>query len=120
MHPPEGFETYHLRGNHDQALLDFLENPASYRTWRRFGAGETLLSYEVEPPVDDGSAAEIARDELAERMPASHLRFLQQLEGFVQIGSYHFVHAGARPGIALEDQFARRHDVDPRRIPEFE
>jgi serine/threonine protein phosphatase 1 len=104
LHPPEGFETYHLRGNHDQALLDFLSNPASYRTWRRFGAGETLLSYDVEPPTDNESAAEFARDDLAEKLPESHLRFFRELGSFVQIGGYHFVHAGARPGVPLEDQ----------------
>src|ERR1044072_4910176 len=29
LDPPDGFETHYLRGNHDQALLDFLENPSS-------------------------------------------------------------------------------------------
>ena len=103
LDPPEGFETHYLRGNHDQALLDFLEDPASYRRWRRFGADETLLSYGVEPPAQDETAV-FARDELAEKLPATHLRFLQDLQPFVQIGSYHFVHAGVRPGLSLEDQ----------------
>lgn len=104
LHPPEGFETYHLRGNHDQALLDFLENPSSYRTWRRYGAGETLQSYDVEPPSDSANAEAIARDDLADKLPEAHLRFFQGLEPYVQIGSYHFVHAGARPGVPLEEQ----------------
>lgn len=104
LDPPEGFETHHLRGNHDQALLDFLENPSSYRTWRRFGADDTLLSYDVEPPTEDQSSMAFARDELADRLPEAHLRFLQDLQPFVQIGGYHFVHAGVRPGLPLEDQ----------------
>lgn len=104
LDPPEGFETYHLRGNHDQALLDFLANASSYRTWRRFGADETLLSYDVEPPADNEAAFAFARDELADKLPASHLKFLQDLQPFVQIGAYHFVHAGVRPGLPLEDQ----------------
>jgi serine/threonine protein phosphatase 1 len=104
LDPPDGFETHHLRGNHDQALLEFLEKPSSYRTWRRFGADETLLSYGVEPPADTESAMAFARDELAEKLPAPHLRFLQDLQPFVQIGAYHFVHAGVRPGLPLEDQ----------------
>ncbi|HVP84100.1 MAG TPA: metallophosphoesterase family protein [Rhizomicrobium sp.] len=103
-HPLEGFETYCLRGNHDQALLDFLEEPASYRRWKRFGAAETLLSYGVEPPSDDENSIELARDELAERIPETHLQFFRELQSHVQIGNYHFVHAGARPGVALEDQ----------------
>lgn len=104
LDPLEGFETHYLRGNHDQALLEFLEKPSSYRTWRRFGADETLLSYGVEPPSDTESAMAFARDELAEKLPEPHLRFLQDLQPFVQIGAYHFVHAGVRPGLPLEDQ----------------
>jgi len=105
LRPLQGFETHYLRGNHEQAMLDFLEDPSSYRRWRKFGAGETLESYDVEPPVEnDEAAAAIARDELAERLPETHLRFLHDLGSFVQIGEYHFVHAGVRPGVALEDQ----------------
>lgn len=105
LHPLEGFETHYLRGNHEQAMLDFLENPSSYRSWRRFGAGETLQSYDIEPPADNDEAAAIAaRDELAERLPAAHLEFLRNLGSFVQIGDYHFVHAGVRPGVPLEEQ----------------
>jgi serine/threonine protein phosphatase 1 len=104
LHPLAGFETHYLRGNHDQAMLDFLEEPSSYRTWRRFGADDTLLSYNVEPPSNDGAAAALARDDLADNLPPSHLRFLQTLQPFVQIGAYYFVHAGVRPGLPLDDQ----------------
>jgi serine/threonine protein phosphatase 1 len=105
LRPLDGFETHYLRGNHEQAMLEFLENPSSYRSWRKFGAGETLRSYDVEPPADnDESAIEMARDELADRLPEPHLDFLRNLGSFVQIGDYHFVHAGVRPGVPLEDQ----------------
>jgi serine/threonine protein phosphatase 1 len=104
LSPLEGFETHYLRGNHDQALLDFLEYPESWRRWSRFGGGETLLSYGVTPPEGNATSIENARDELAERLPADHLQFFQTLDAFVQIGGYHFVHAGARPGVPLEDQ----------------
>jgi serine/threonine protein phosphatase 1 len=105
LDPPRGFEAHYLRGNHDQAMLDFLDDPSSYSTWRRFGAEETLRSYGVEPPrTDSDSAAADARDELAQRLPPSHLHFLRTLGSFVQIGDYHFVHAGARPGVPLEEQ----------------
>jgi len=106
LHLPSGFETYCLRGNHEQALLDFLEDPTTYRVWRRYGAAETLQSYDVEPPSEDEAAISIARDELAEKIPASHLRFMRDLPLSVEIGAYHFVHAGVRPGVALEDQSA--------------
>ena len=38
------------------------------------------------------------------RVPAAHLRLLQDLELMVTLGDYAFVHAGVRPGIALDDQ----------------
>jgi serine/threonine protein phosphatase 1 len=37
-------------------------------------------------------------------MPASHHSFLQNLESFICIGDYAFVHAGVRPGTDFEHQ----------------
>lgn len=105
LQPTEGFETHFLRGNHDQAMLDFLDNPMSYRVWRRFGAAATLSSYGVEPPPDNDEA-EISRahDELLDNLPQAHIDFLRNLASYVQIDDYHFVHAGVRPGVSLEEQ----------------
>ncbi len=104
LHLP-GWETTFLRGNHDQAFLDFLGDPNFYRAWRNFGAPETLLSYGVMPPrFDDEKAFSKARDELAEKCPPSHLRFLADLALTHEEGDYLFVHAGIRPGIPLDKQ----------------
>lgn len=99
-------EIHFLKGNHEQALLAFLDQPERGGPWIGFGGAETLLSYGVAPPAEtDGPEAYLqARDELLERMPASHLRMLQQLELMVVVGDYAFVHAGVRPGVALEAQ----------------
>jgi serine/threonine protein phosphatase 1 len=98
-----------LKGNHEQALLAFIEEPESGPPWLRFGGQETLISYGVLPPAPeeglDGLAR--ARDELLERMPAAHLRLLQRLELMVVVGDYAFVHAGVRPGAPLEAQEER-------------
>jgi len=103
--PPEGFKPHYILGNHDQTLLDFLENPSLFRDWREFGGRETLLSYAVTPPRFDNEAAYTqARDKLRSVMPQSHLDFLGSLQFSVTIGSYHFVHAGVRPGVALDRQ----------------
>ena len=37
-------------------------------------------------------------------MPQSHIDFLRRLELCVTYGDYIFVHAGLRPGVAVEDQ----------------
>jgi serine/threonine protein phosphatase 1 len=97
-----------LKGNHEAAMLDFLEEPATAAAWLSFGGAETLAAYGVPPPEDNEGEAGMARarDELLERMPASHLRLLQGLELMLQVGDYAFVHAGVRPrtGLAAQDE----------------
>ncbi len=100
------FETYFLKGNHEAAMLQFLDDPAIGPRWAEFGGAETLVSYGVQPPrmrtsVDDWSRAS---DELGQVLPADHLHFLRNLDISVRIGDYVFVHAGVRPGVPLDQQ----------------
>lgn len=102
-----GWKFAFLRGNHDQAVLDFLADAKFYRAWRPFGAAETLLSYGVMPPrFDRETEFEKARQDLAEKIPPEHVDFLQNLELFYIQDDYYFCHAGVRPGIPLEEQVA--------------
>jgi serine/threonine protein phosphatase 1 len=50
------FETYFLKGNHEQAMLQFLGDPGIGPRWAEYGGAETLVSYGVQPPrrVDAG------------------------------------------------------------------
>ena len=99
------FQGICLRGNHDQALLDFLELPAMFRLWRDYGARETLVSYGIRPPrFDDDAEFREARDQLAAAIPVAHLDFLRGLQMSASIGDYFFVHAGVKPGVALDRQ----------------
>jgi serine/threonine protein phosphatase 1 len=94
-----------LKGNHEAALMRFLDNPLDCGGWLRFGGVETLRSYGVEPPSpDDPASCYQARDLLLQRMPSSHLRFLERLELMLVVGDYAFVHAGVQPGVDLRDQ----------------
>lgn len=96
-----------LRGNHDQAVLDFLADANFYRGWRPYGADETLISYGVIPPRSDGEAEfSKARDAFAARLPEAHVAFLQALQLLHVEDDYLFVHAGIRPGIPIRDQVA--------------
>jgi serine/threonine protein phosphatase 1 len=102
---PANCTPHYIKGNHDQALLDFLADPETYRVWKGFGAGDTLLSYGVRPPLFDSLAPiEAARDALIAAMPPEHLDFFRGLELKVEIGGYVFVHAGIRPGVPLSRQ----------------
>ncbi|HVI32519.1 metallophosphoesterase family protein [Phenylobacterium sp.] len=98
-----------LKGNHEEALLTFLDAPADGAPWIAFGGAATLLSYGVEPPTpaSPSQAYVAARDELLRRMPASHLRLLQTLDLMALVGDYAFVHAGVAPGEPLRRQSAR-------------
>jgi serine/threonine protein phosphatase 1 len=99
-------ELHLLKGNHEQAMLDFIDMPDRNASWVEFGGAQTLVAYGVAAPVPGQAPRDClrARDDLMERMPASHLRLLQGLELMVQIGDYAFVHAGVRPGTPLDRQ----------------
>jgi serine/threonine protein phosphatase 1 len=94
-----------LKGNHEQALLEFLDAPEQAGPWLQFGGYETLDAYGVERP-DHQDAADLARarDDILAAMPASHLRVLQGLDVMALIGGYVFVHAGLAPGRPLASQ----------------
>ncbi|WP_374574877.1 metallophosphoesterase family protein [Phenylobacterium sp.] len=100
------FEICALKGNHEEALLAFLNDPAFGEVWFDHGGAATLASYGVTPPAgrSDEAAWAAARDAFAERLPERHRRFYETLELMVTIGDYAFVHAGVRPGVPLERQ----------------
>jgi diadenosine tetraphosphatase ApaH/serine/threonine PP2A family protein phosphatase len=96
-----------LRGNHDELLVGFLDDPFNYgATLLGNGGEETLRSYGVMPTVmgritgDFGALSE----KLSETMPAADQAFLRGLPLSVRFGDYFFCHAGIRPGVALDDQ----------------
>jgi serine/threonine protein phosphatase 1 len=95
-----------LKGNHEQALLKFLGDPAGSAAWLKFGGAETLVSYGVDPPAPDAPQAALveARDRLLAAMPAAHLHMLQGLDLMAAVGDYAFVHAGVAPGSPLARQ----------------
>jgi serine/threonine protein phosphatase 1 len=95
-----------LKGNHEHALLQFLDNPSFGDTWMQFGGGTTLRSYGVEAPPAQAHPSEFepVRNQLLNNMPAMHLRTVQTLDLMVIAGDYAFVHAGVAPGSALHRQ----------------
>lgn len=99
------WEFIFLRGNHDQAVLQFAADANFYRSWRDFGGGETLRSYGVKPPLFDkeDAFAEAQRDFIG-KCPPQHFEFFRSLKYLDIVGDYVFVHAGLRPGLALDRQ----------------
>ena len=101
-----GWSVRALMGNHEETMLDFLQSPEGGAAWAEFGGIETLASYGVARPVGRGDSEvwRALQQKLLLNLPASHLSFLLQLELSVRYGDYLFVHAGVRPGVALEQQ----------------
>jgi serine/threonine protein phosphatase 1 len=94
-----------LKGNHETYLINFLTDPAVLKEWQQLGGLETLMSYGVKPIVnaDSRSQASLAAA-LKRELPESHRLFLGDLKPSFTCGDFFFVHAGIRPGIALEKQ----------------
>lgn len=93
-----------LKGNHEELALRFLADPSLFGTWARLGGRETLMSYGLTPRVRglDQEAA-LARA-FSAALPPAHRNFLTGLPVFFTCGDFLFVHAGIRPGIALDRQ----------------
>lgn len=104
-------EIVHLFGNHEDAMVRFLDDRWVGGSWMGFGGRETLRSYGVVPdpslPPDEWFAA--AQEAFVRALPERHLAFLEGLPLRHTEGGYLFVHAGIRPGLALGRQ--RREDL---------
>lgn len=101
---PRGFRRFALVGNHEQMMLDFLDNPAAHAYWLDEGGLATLGSYGADigyPPLRDVAAIE---SELVRAIPPGHREFLAQLPTCLSLPGWLFVHAGIRPGIPLAMQ----------------
>lgn len=95
-----------LKGNHEEAMLDFLEDPTQGAKWCEYGGDATLASYGLRVPNlthKPEAWAHLSAD-LDHRVTAAERRFLEDLELSLAVGDYFFAHAGARPGRQLEHQ----------------
>ena len=99
-----------ILGNHEEIFLRALGGDMeSLRLFVRVGGRETILSYGV-------SELDYERTDYGEllaliqaHVPPRHIAFLESFEDRIEIGDYVFVHAGLRPGVAIENQ--RRSDM---------
>lgn len=104
--PLEGFDAVRLRGNHEDLMLEFLDDVAGAVNWFFNGGLATLSSYDVEPRTGAGASrpAHELQQKFRRALPARHLAFFRDLAVHHREGDYLFVHAGIRPGVALDDQ----------------
>ncbi len=86
-----------LMGNHEHTMLEALSGERAAATdWLFAGGRSSLESYGVDP--------DSPRESWPDALPTAHLDFLRGLSSMHRDGGYAFVHAGIRPGVALENQ----------------
>ncbi len=105
--PLPGFEAVHLRGNHEDMMLGFLDDPSLAEMWCHNGGAATMQSYGVDAQrlggAEEAPLIDLQRD-FARRLPQAHRAFLEDLAPSHREGDYFFVHAGVRPGVPLDRQ----------------
>jgi serine/threonine protein phosphatase 1 len=95
-----------LMGNHEEALLRFLDEPEFGDTWRDWGGAATLDSYGVVMPYMARSMEiwdEVSR-RFAAKVDPAHLEMLRAMPSSFQAEDYLFVHAGVDPDRPLAEQ----------------
>jgi serine/threonine protein phosphatase 1 len=105
--PLAGFERVHLMGNHEAFLIEFLNDLEAGPGWFFNGGLATLSSYGVKIGKHDELSYDVlqrVQEEFRERMPEEHRDFYKNLEFSRTEGDFFFVHAGIRPGVALDNQ----------------
>jgi serine/threonine protein phosphatase 1 len=94
-----------LSGNHEEVFLRVLHGERDLMSsWMKYGGGECSESYGMDAAalrlVDDQAAVDL----LKAKVPRAHVEFLESFGDTFRFGDYLFVHAGIRPGVAIEEQ----------------
>ncbi|WP_336969661.1 metallophosphoesterase family protein [Sphingobium aromaticiconvertens] len=102
----DGIERVFLMGNHEDRLLDFLDDPTRYGpSWLRYGGREAMESYGITLPATDADVDWLEfRDRFLITFPASHRTFIEGLHPGLFWRNYLFVHAGINPDARTDSQ----------------
>ena len=93
-----------LRGNHEDMMLGFLQDPAEKGSrWLRYGGLNTLGSFGIDgiPTNSDPAVFEATAEKLRAALGPEMLRWLDTLPTQWQSGNLAVVHAGADPALPM-------------------
>mgnify|MGYP001254158695 FL=1 len=94
-----------IAGNHEELLIRaWSGDRRSAGLLNRVGGKETMLSYGIDEAAYDKADLDELLGLIAAHVPESHIDFLKGADDWIAAGDYLFVHAGIRPGDALEEQ----------------
>lgn len=99
-----------LLGNHEEMMLDFLDNPkAKGARWLRNGGLQTLASFKIGGISQNtsGPALVQARDMLQAALGDELVDWLRNLPTMWSSGNVTVVHAGADPEVPLDEQIRK-------------
>ena len=96
--PVPGATVVNLMGNHEEMMMDAIGSGRAEDAaqWMRNGGAESLLGWRIGRSVPPTLWPAM--------IPFAHQRFMRGLALTHRIGPYLFVHAGVRPGTALDAQ----------------
>ena len=94
-----------LLGNHEEVFLAAATGDrGGARSLMAMGGMSTLLSYGLTAEEIEAGTFQDLADLLRLRVPRADVEYLKTGKRFLQFGDFVFVHAGIKPGIALQDQ----------------
>ncbi len=94
-----------LTGNHEELMIRIAEGDRAIApVFHRAGGRETLISYGVSGDAYDAWDFDEVTDAAMNVIPEAHVNFLKSFVDWHRVGDYVFIHAGLRPGFAIEDQ----------------
>ena len=102
---PAAAEPVFLSGNHEEILLRLLGGERGLlQDWLMFGGTQCLASYGVPAESLKALDEDQALAAIRAAIPDAHQSFIAGFADTLRFGDYLFVHAGIRPGIALDAQ----------------
>ena len=103
---PDWCEVTCLRGNHEDMMLAFIDDPLDNEGWLHFGGMATLASYDTRPKEDEIGRFDLLKTAslFDDKFPREHRDFITAMPLLHRVGDYIFVHAGLRPGVAVDEQ----------------
>ena len=101
----QGVRPVFLLGNHEEVLLRILRGDESLiSSWLQFGGLECLQSYGVDTRRLRGRSPGKILPIIRKAVPKEHVDFLESFIDSCRFGDFLFVHAGIRPGVAVDQQ----------------
>lgn len=97
-----------LMGNHEEFFLNVLDGDIDMvGNWLTYGGRECANSYGITDGWMLNASSQAIAQEMFRCVPRAHADFVRGFGDSFRFGDYLFVHAGIRPGVAVEDQSPR-------------